>query len=53
MARMIRKPTRARLTSDAALLLLQRIGLLVCHGSGRAESPVDDGRSAAGCAFDD
>ena len=32
IARMMRKPNRARSTSDAALLLLKRIGLLVRHG---------------------
>jgi hypothetical protein len=41
IARMIRKTNRARLTSDAALLLLSGIGLLVCHESSH------DARAAA------
>ncbi len=36
MARMIRKPNRARLTSEVALLLWYGIGLLVRHGSDHA-----------------
>jgi hypothetical protein len=37
IARMMLKPNGARLTSDAALLHLQGIGLLVCHVSDHAD----------------
>jgi hypothetical protein len=35
IARMMRKPHAARLASDAALLLLSGVGLLVCHEGSR------------------
>jgi hypothetical protein len=40
MAPMMRKSNRARRTSDAALLLPQSIGLLVCHDLDHANAPV-------------
>jgi len=47
IARMMRKPNRARSTSEAALLLLQGVGLLVCHESDRRDGPHRRARRVA------
>jgi hypothetical protein len=56
---MMRNPNRVRLTSDAALLLLKGIALLVCHEavaqrSGQPLPAIADSSSVGyGCAWSD